>query len=375
MRLIQTTAAALAAAGALTFGALSAQAQDVDPEKWAKDFEKKMLERTAKQLGLTEEQRAKWAELHKANQDAMKQAQKDLEAKLDALLTEEQKTKRDEMKKNPMAGLDLGKELGGLTEKLGDLGKMFGGGTNPLRDAKSLAKALELDEEKTAKLEEVYAKYAEESKSEGTEKIDWSDPAKAMKLMQERRQKRADARKKRNERIRDLLRGEKREKFDELEKKHGNSPMGSFTMALGGDGGPMVFGSSEGGPTVLPFGGGGEPGKPGSPFTRSHRSSGGASPEVVKKDLALSEEEEMVLWPIVEKILKAQRDHGNWRRTATRTLRRALKDKSPEVGAKLSELRERDRTHKDELAGLRAELRDLLTLAQEAVLVGYGVLE
>ena len=69
-----------------------------------------------------------------------------------------------------------------------------------------MAKALELGEEKTAKLEEVYAKYAEESKSEGAEKLDWSDPQKAMKLMQERRQKRADARKKRRRRsIRQLV--------------------------------------------------------------------------------------------------------------------------------------------------------------------------
>ena len=137
----------------------------------------------------------------------------------------------------------------------------------------------------------------------------------------------------------------------------------------------MVFGSNEGGP-IVPLGGGGSNSKGASPFTRSMRGAGGtASPEVVKKDLKLSEEEEMVLWPTIEKILKAQRDHGNWRRSATRTLRRALKDESPEVGTKLSDLRERDRAHKDELAGLRAELRDLVTLAQEAVLVGYGVLE
>jgi Spy/CpxP family protein refolding chaperone len=373
MRRMHKTATTLAAIGAISFGAMSAQAQDHDPEKWAKEFEQKMLERTAKTLGLTEEQKAKYLELHTANAEAQQKAEKELEAKLEALLTEEQKTKRAEMKKNPMAGLDLGKDLGGLTEKLGNLGKMFGGGgKNPLRDAEALATELGLDGDKAAKLAEVYAKYAEESKSDSTEQPDWSDPQAAMKQMQEQRKKRSEARKKRNERIRDLLRGEKREQFDALEKKHGNSGMvQSFGLSLGGPGGPMVFGSGEGGPTPMPFGGGS---KGGPAVTRSHRSDT-ASTDVVKKDLQLSEEEEMVLWPIVEKILKAKRAHENWRRGSTRALRRALKDDSPELGAKLTELRDRDRALKDELTGLRGELRDLVTLAQEAVLVGYGVLE
>jgi len=382
MRLIHTTAATIAATGALMFGAVTAQAQDHDPEKWAKGFEKRMHDRMAKRLGLTEEQKAEYLKLQRESRAAMQKAQKELQAKLDALLTEEQKKKKAEFEKNPMKGLDLGKELGGLNESLGGLGKMLEGlGTpNPLRNAESLAKALELDEAKASELASVYRKYAEESKSDASERPDWSDPSKAMKLMQEQRQKRADARKKRNERIRELLRGKKREQFDALEKKHGNNPMGSFTMALGGGpGGPMVLRGGEGG-AVVPFGGGGggsegSKGAGRSTLTRSHRGGGAVSPAVVKKDLSLSEEEAMVLWPIVEKILKSQRDHGNWRRAATRSLRRAMKDDGGDVQSKLSELRDRDRAHKDELAGLRAELRDLVTLAQEAVLVGYGVLE
>lgn len=379
MRLIQQTASALAATAALTFGAAAAHAQDHDPEKWAKEFETKMHDRMAKKLGLTDEQKTKYLELQKESEAAMKKAQKELEAKLDAMLNEAQKKKYETLKKDPMGGFDLGdmgKELGGLGEQLGGI---LGGGTNPMRDAKSLAKELELDGEKTAALEAIYTKYTEESKGEGAGAVDWSDPQAAMKQMQEQRQKRADARKKRAERIRDLLRGETREKFDELEQKHGGGGLlQSFGLSLGGPDGPMVFGSSEGGPTVLPFGGGrnGTAGAGGSTLT-SGSPEGAASPAVVKKDLQLSEEESMVLWPIVEKILTAQRDHANQRRVATRVLRRALKDGGEEGGLapRLAALRDTDRAHRDALAGLRAELRDLVTMAQEAVLVGYGVLE
>lgn len=354
-------------------GAGTARAQDFDPESWAKQFQQRMLDRMAKRLGLNDEQKAAFRKAHEDFEAKRQAAEKARDAAIRAVLTEEQRKKLDAQKNNPFGG-----GFPGFGGPGGPGGPSVSFGNSPqmaMESPSQLAKKLGLDDEQTAKLEGIFDDYRKEQ-LKGLGDFDpgkmLEDPGKMMERAQEMQEKQQALRKKRDERIRKMLSGKQRDQFDELAKKAAEPRSLRMGLALGPDG-PVVLGGDNGEAAK-------EGMKAASELLKGllgGKKDGKGGGRALKSDLGLSEEEELVLWPLVEKIQKSQRDHRNWTRSKQRTLRTALRGEAggEGVAAALAELRERNKTHAAELQRLRGELRSLVTLAQEAVLVGHGILD
>ena len=196
------------------------------------------------------------------------------------------------------------------------------------------------------------------------------------------------ARKARDERVRAILTEQQRAAFEKLAKDAAGPVTRSIGLAIGPDGPVVLGGGEDGGDPAkaleeagdllkgLLGGEGKQGGEAGGLLGGlSDLMGGGGGTGRLKDELKLSDEEAMVLWPLVEKVQKLQRAHQAWRRGKQRELRRALRDEGGDVGPALAELRERETAHRTELAGVRDELRALVTVRQEAVLVGHGILE
>jgi hypothetical protein len=97
----------------------------------------------------------------------------------------------------------------------------------------------------------------------------------------------------------------------------------------------------------------------------------------VENALLLSLEERRVILPLVARVAEARRRLREGRRDRRRDLDRAIHAgaKSDEVRDRLLAIRERERREQDEVHRAQAELREVLTLEQEARLVALGVLD
>ena len=391
-RVVAGMAAACALSGA-------AWAQD-GPAEGARRWETRRVERQADRLGLAGEAREAFLRLHRELDEKVRAAREACDKAVRDLLTPEQREKLDAAKRNPLAALGdlgglgeqlggLGGQLGGLQEQLGKalegagdrLGELAAGGLS----AKKLAADLGLTPEQEGKIAEILKESGKDAIGAVSE-LDLSDPAKIVEQAEGIRKKQEESRKKRDERIRALLDDTQRRKYDEAAKKAeeaGPAMVRSFGLAIGPDGEARVFGGEEGGDGP-PAGLGGFLG--GAPGIRIHRAGGdGArdegravpSADRVKGDLRLGAEEELVILPLIERILDAERAHAGWRRGVDRELRAALTSGAgaEALRTKLADRREREAAHRASLKALRDELRGLVTVEQEAVLLGYGVLD
>ena len=105
--------------------------------------------------------------------------------------------------------------------------------------------------------------------------------------------------------------------------------------------------------------------------------SGGGSTSLgrVLRDLDLSEDERLILEPSIKRILELDRSWRRTQRNHARRLRSLASDAEVEgVRAALAAAREARSNYTKERGEAEAELRDLVTLSQEAMLVSHGVL-
>jgi hypothetical protein len=364
-----------------------ARAQDEDgPMGFAKRFQERALERQAERLGLSESQREQFLRFHRECQEKLAAAEKARDAAIEGLLTAEQREKLAEQRKGPFGG------FGGFGPQVrfgGGDGPMGGLGLPAIESPEALAKKLGLSEDQRSKLETIYADYRK-AQLKGVEDLDLSDPEKLMERAGKIAEQQEAARKARDTRIREILTEQQQAEFEKAAKEGAAGPRtATFGLSLGGPDGPaVVLGGEDGGDPAKAIeearkmlgdllGGDGKKdgGAGGLLGGLADLAGGSGGTRRLKEELQLSEEESLVLWPLVEKIQTLQRDHQAWRRTQHRGLRRALSDAGEGAAEQLATLREREAAHRKELAALREELRALVTVRQEAVLVGHGILE
>lgn len=361
-----------------TVAALPARAQeDEGPMAFARRFQERALERQAERLGLVGEQKERFLTLHREFQQKLEAAEQARDAAVKDLLTPEQREKLAEQERNPFG------HFGGPQVRFGGPGA---GDRMAIESAAGLAKKLGLDDAQRATLDAIYADYEkEQAKAAGD--LDLSDPAKLMEQAPEIAKQHAAARKARDERIRAVLTERQRAAFEKLAKESAGPVTRSIGLAIGPDGPVVLGGGEDGGDPAKALeeagdllkgllGGDGKGGADaGGLLGGLSDLMGGQGGKRLKDELKLSEEEALVLWPLVEKIQKLEREHQAWRRSRHRELRRALRDEGTSVAEQLTALRERETAHRRELAAVRDELRSLVTVRQEAVLVGHGVLD
>ena len=396
MRLGHIGGFAVLGLGLLAGPALAQEGAEGDPVQWATRFAERQLERQAERLGLDEAQKQQFLEIHREMEKKLEAARKAQEQAIQDLLTDEQKRKLKEDRKNPFAAFgDLG--LGDLTKRIGELGKRLNGGNGTGLSwggnrNERLAKALGLDDGQREKFDAIQKQYGADRRAAatGVDWTDWRNPEKIQEQADAMRKKQEELCERRDKQIRKLLTSEqqaKYEKHQQEQQEQGGVFVRSFGLGGDGeDGGGVVVevleedngeGGNPFGHLGRLFGGGNRDGDNGGDWReRLREMRRGASVRSIKKDLQLPDEEEAIVLPLVEEILKLQRKHEGWRRTQNRALRRVLRDGTDEgTSDRLATIRDREAAHVKQLAGLRGELRELVTLAQEAVLVGYGVLD
>jgi Spy/CpxP family protein refolding chaperone len=223
----------------------------------------------------------------------------------------------------------------------GAMGGMMGGMAKRMMD--SMTGELDLNEEQKAKVQKVVDESMEKvnkTMADARENGNWGAMREVMTTMREESTKK----------IRELLSDEQKTKFDEMQQN------------MGGMMGRNRGGRSRGG--------------------ESERGSRGSSSvdwrmRNILRDLNLSEDEKLILEPTIKAVLEAQGEARKAIDEARKALRESASNTTDEVAIKaaIAKVRESEKGAEANVDGKRAELRELVTLAQEAILVGHGVLK
>lgn len=226
----------------------------------------------------------------------------------------------------------------------GGMGGMMSGMAKRMMDG--MTSELGLNEEQKAKVQKVVDASMEKvnkTMAEARETGNWGAMREVMTTMREESTKE----------IRELLTDDQKKKFDEMQ-----SNMGGMMGGRGGFGGRSSRGGDSG---------------------RSSR--GGSSVEWrmrgIMRDLNLSEDEKLILEPTIKAVLEAQGEARKAIDAARKALREAATNTTDEAAMKaaIAKVREAEKGAEANVDGKRVELRELVTLAQEAILVGHGVLK
>ncbi len=350
-----------AMAAAAVFGVVgSARAQEAPKEEPLGWMERMVLDQMSQRLGLTGEQRTKVEALMRESARRRKEMDEESAKRIRDLLTDDQKPKYDELR-------EWGRRWGGRGGGWGGGGGPGGGGggggdPGQLRE---LTDKLGLTEEQQQKLREVGATVMEKGRKRGEEiwrKI--QDGTMGFDEIPKEVEKFLDTF---ASEFKPVLNDEQKTKFDswlkELKEQMSDpSQWGKLTQRFGGGG----------------WGGGGGPGGPGAGGGGGWRGGDPDDPGFVDRvlsDLRLTEDERLVLQPAIRKIMEHDRAQ-----------RRAVRDRAPRLRAAAStgdadaakaaiaEARKADADARGKREEMEGELRDLVTVAQEAVLVSHGVL-
>ncbi len=336
MRLIVLSAvfaAALFLGSAASFGQDEGEEPD-DPARPGRKGDRnqeKMLEKVKEELGLSDEQLQKFRELKAEEMQKMREFRDAQDKKIRELLTEEQRAKYEEMEKRVRKAMNRpGREEGERPGRRGD----------PLEMVKLVAKELGLTEQQQEAIKEL-AKESRNQMMKILEEARNSGDFSKVKETVERLQKDLE------EKVRSMLNDEQKTKFDAFLKE-------------GRDGLKKL---------IERRGGGDRPGNPEEVMKARVRE--------IQKSLDLLPEEGMIIMPKIEGILKAQSDL----QTKMREQRKAAEEllKSPDVteetiGKELAIWRQARQEDEKKIEKMQADLKELLTLKQEAKLVLHGVL-
>lgn len=329
-------------------GALAAPAGAQAPEEQPSWFARMMVDRLAEQLGLSQAQRDQIAAVLKDGEKKRREAEEAQAQEIRKVLTDPQKTQYDELRKNP------GRMWGGGGP--GGGGGWQPGNQDPMQSPqmKELAEKVGLAPDQQEKVAEVMRAAMEKGRKRGEE------------IMRQMREGNFDFSKIQDEftkffdetskEVRALLTAEQQPKFDGWWK----------------DLREQMSDPSRWGELQQRFGGGGGGGRGG--FGRRGGDEGPTLDRVLR-DLSLTEDETLVLSPVIERILKLDADRRAARRDEGRRLRDLAGGGTVEtVREALDAARKAEADWRAAREAAEKELRDLVTLAQEAVLVSHGVL-
>ena len=312
-------------------------------------FARMMVDRLAEQLGLTPAQRDQISALIRDGEKKRREAEEAQQQEIRKLLTEQQQTQYDELRQNP--GRTWGGGGGGWQP----------GNQDPMQSPqmKELAEKVGLAPEQQEKVAEVMRVAMEKGRKRGEEIFrQIREGTFDMTKIQDEFTKFFDETSKE---VRTLLTAEQQPKFDTWWKdlrEQMADPMraGELMQRFSGGGG----------------GGGGRGGR-----GEWGRRGGEEGPTLdrVLRDLSLTEDEKLVLAPAIEKILKLDTERRAARRDEGRRLRDLASGGAVEtVREALDAARKAEADWRTARETAERELRDLVTLAQEAVLVSHGVL-
>jgi Spy/CpxP family protein refolding chaperone len=296
--------------------------QQQDPERQAEQRARWLKE----QLGLSDDQLQKAADIYKQSREAEQKLETDRQAKLRELLTDDQKKKYDEIlaaqnrPRTPLSGFE----------------RMMDGWADTLKrelslDDATMEKVKPVVEEFRKKIQE----RGEKLRADGFQGMNW----------QEEMQKFQDGAKEAGEKIKEHLTPEQKEKFDKLVER--------FQPGRGGFGAP----------------GGGERRGPPSAEERATRA---------VETLKISDSAELAaVKAAVRKVYDAQHALGEFEReywTKVEELRKDASLTDEQVNAKLNELRA-SRLEKDKaVKAAQGELREIISVRQELELFRHGAL-
>jgi len=310
---------------------------------WAQGGDRE-LNRLKERLGLTDEQVEKIRELNKNQREGEDKLQKERDEKFKEVLTEEQRTKYEEYRRNPRGGGGGGGGFGG------------GGGQGWMERFQAppidlLKKDVGINDEQAEKIKphldhfnEVGRKNFEEMQQNGFQGFNWQDETKKFQ----------DRVKEMGEKVKEHLSDEQKEKYDKLSQSR---------YTVGGFGG---------------FGGGGGGGNP----RREER--GPQRPSVDDRVRRVMEafkmenaEEAAVVRDLVKRVVEAQyalEDYEKTAKTSLDELSKKAEATEDEIKTKIDELRggrkEKDKAVKD----AQKALAEIVTYRQELELIKAGIL-
>lgn len=240
---------------------------------------------------------------------------------------------------------DRSSERGGRGGAAGGMGGMMSGMAQRMMDG--MTSELDLNDEQKGKVKTIVddgiAKL-EKAMTEARETGNWGAMRELGTTMRDESTKQ----------IREILTDEQKTKFDKL----GENMAGGMMGGRGGFGGRSRGGDSG----------------------NSSRGRGGSIEgrlRAILGDLNLSEDEKLILEPTIKAVLEAQGEARKAIDDARTALRKSSTSTSDESALKaaIATVREAETGAEKNVEGRRAELRELVTFAQEAVLVGHGVLK
>ncbi|MCI0343631.1 MAG: hypothetical protein L0216_21205 [Planctomycetales bacterium] len=361
MSTYRATAMAFAAGAVLGAAAGAARAQEAPKEESLGWMERMVLDQMSQRLDLTSEQKTKVEALVRESARRRKEIDEESAKRIRELLTDDQKPKFDELRE---WGRRWGGRGGGFAGGGGGAGGGFGGGGGggESPQLKELAEKLSLTEDQQQKVREITTGAQDKAGTRIREvwqkvqkgEMDIGDiPGEIEKLFGEV-----------SNQIRAVLTEEQKPKFDTWWK----------------DLREQMADPSQWGRLAQRFGGGGQRGGSGSGGGNwgGWRGQDPDDPGLVGRilaDLKLSEDELVVLRPAIEKILAHDRAQRRAVRERAPKLRAAASSGDSETAkAALADARKADADARGKREEMEGELRDLVTVAQEAVLVSHGVL-